>query len=351
MLAVSVVAFHYGPIVGLRMMSGHAAVEVFFAISGFYMAMILTSKYGDQLGAFYINRLLRLYPTYLIVLLMGWAWFLVSWAVIGHIPASSWVDVYKTMEMWPKFLLVFSNWSMVGNDVMSLFKYSPHAGFTFTDFQEDSPRGLQSVGYYRTISQAWTLGMEIWFYLMAPWLLRAGCRVVLTLAICSLLVRFSLLHYVGGYSALLFFPSQFCWFALGMMLFALMQSRYFRAPTLGITLGLLLMAVFVICAWEWLPVLGQIPAQLFLTGMVPWLFAGTRRWQLMEYLGNWSYSIYLVHTLVAAVLAAAFQISGGTTIIILSSVIAWGISRYIEGPVDRWRHTFIRRQRASMVSQ
>jgi len=46
------------------------AVEAFFIVSGFYMSLILTQKYGDKgLWLFYSNRLLRLYPLYLSMLL------------------------------------------------------------------------------------------------------------------------------------------------------------------------------------------------------------------------------------------------------------------------------------------
>ena len=45
---------------------GANAVEIFFVISGFYIAMILARSYSTNLG-FYKNRALRLYPIYYII--------------------------------------------------------------------------------------------------------------------------------------------------------------------------------------------------------------------------------------------------------------------------------------------
>ena len=51
------------------MIWGFDAVKIFFVISGFYMALILNEKYllkTDSYKLFITNRILRLYPLYLI---------------------------------------------------------------------------------------------------------------------------------------------------------------------------------------------------------------------------------------------------------------------------------------------
>ena len=52
-----------------KLIDGDAAVQCFFAISGFYMALVLGERYGDVRG-FYFNRALRLFPTYWAVVLL-----------------------------------------------------------------------------------------------------------------------------------------------------------------------------------------------------------------------------------------------------------------------------------------
>jgi len=44
-LAIAVVVYHSYKIFGLRMCGGQVAVETFYMISGFYMALILNEKY------------------------------------------------------------------------------------------------------------------------------------------------------------------------------------------------------------------------------------------------------------------------------------------------------------------
>lgn len=347
LLAVAVVAYHYGPIFGLQMMSGQVAVEIFFAISGFYMAMVLSGKYGSHVGAFYLNRFLRLYPTYLVVMLMVWAWFFVSWTAKGQMPPTSWVEAYSSMKFWQKAIIISSNWLVFGSDTLSLFSYSPHAGFAFTDFQEAAAGWPQSVGYYRTISQAWTLGMEFWFYLLVPLLMRAGNIVVIMLGLGSLTLRLWLADKVGGYSTMLFFPAQFCWFALGMLLHAFVKTPFFCAPSNRVTTVLLSIVVSVIAGWQIIPTKLQLPAELLLICMVPWLFSGTRDWRMMEAVGQWSYPVYLVHTLVGAVLSAALKICSGTVIVITSTLLAWAVCKWVERPIDCWRQSFLRQKKIS----
>ena len=73
LLALAVVVGHSWQIRGLSFVTPSFAVSIFFAISGFYMALVLNSKYDVSLRGsrlFWSNRLLRLFPTYWIVFLL-----------------------------------------------------------------------------------------------------------------------------------------------------------------------------------------------------------------------------------------------------------------------------------------
>jgi peptidoglycan/LPS O-acetylase OafA/YrhL len=61
----------------------------------------------------------------------------------------------------------------------------------------------------------------------------------------------------------------------------------------------------------------------------------------MEALGHWSYPIYLVHMLVAAVLAATMKISGGVAVSAAACLLAWLICRFIEQPVEQHRRRLL----------
>src|SRR5450759_1833879 len=73
LLALSVVAAHFGGIWNLRFVGGQVAVQSFYIISGFYMSLILNEKYvgkNKSYKLFITNRFLRLYPIYWTVLLL-----------------------------------------------------------------------------------------------------------------------------------------------------------------------------------------------------------------------------------------------------------------------------------------
>ena len=56
----------------MRLMGGVVAVQAFYIISGFYMALILNTKYVGA-GAYRVfigNRFLRIYPVYWVVLIL-----------------------------------------------------------------------------------------------------------------------------------------------------------------------------------------------------------------------------------------------------------------------------------------
>ena len=68
-------------------------------ISGFYMSLILRSKYRD-VGTFYLNRFLRLYPAYLLITVMTVVMFGATWLYLGKIPTNTWMLYYADMAPW-----------------------------------------------------------------------------------------------------------------------------------------------------------------------------------------------------------------------------------------------------------
>ena len=68
LLALSVVLAHVDLGTGPRLVGGVLAVQMFYLISGFLISFVLveTSNY-TSVRSFYVNRMLRLFPIYLVV--------------------------------------------------------------------------------------------------------------------------------------------------------------------------------------------------------------------------------------------------------------------------------------------
>lgn len=158
-LALSVAVSHAG--LWTPMNAAHA-VQLFFVISGYYMATGLAGTYKDRPLAFYANRALRLFPAYWVVALLTFAWLLAinyDWGAIhafrGKVPLSG--------------LIVLSNILLVGQDIVSLMQ----GGYT-----------------YLFVSPAWSIGMEIMFYALAPLLATLSTRklIVITSVLFAALI-------------------------------------------------------------------------------------------------------------------------------------------------------------------
>src|SRR5580692_4405555 len=99
-LALSVVAGHSGTtILGFNGIGAFYAVNFFFIISGFYMAMVLTEKYKTTPAVlFYKSRIFRLFPTYYIGLLLAVA--------VSH---KAIFDSFGTLDLSGKLFFIFQN--------------------------------------------------------------------------------------------------------------------------------------------------------------------------------------------------------------------------------------------------
>src|SRR3954467_14245222 len=85
-LAASVIAAHSSPILGIPMAGGLLSVQLFFMISGYYMALILETKYltkPDGYRLFLSNRFLRIFPSYFLILFLSIAFYTLSY-VLTH---------------------------------------------------------------------------------------------------------------------------------------------------------------------------------------------------------------------------------------------------------------------------
>ena len=172
-LLAAAVVFHHSTIPWeAPMVDGHQAVRLFYIISGFYMALILDRKYPhtrEGVRLFYSNRALRIFPMYWLVLTVSAIFYGAAWAWMGNRPER--LGWYQPLieAGHGTFLagLGVSQLTLVGLDWFNCFDFQG----ANLDLGGRIPGG-RSAGFLCLVPQAWTLAVELSFYLFAPWITR-----------------------------------------------------------------------------------------------------------------------------------------------------------------------------------
>ncbi|WZB73776.1 acyltransferase family protein [Achromobacter insuavis] len=207
LLALSVVLDHLGGGTTDWLVGGRLAVQLFYVISGFLISYVLTATdhYRGAPGRFYANRALRLYPVYLAVAALTLLAYLGGGAAFWR--------VYDGLPLAATLFLALSNLLILGQDWLMFFGIDQGAlAFTGSFARSDVPlyQGL-------LVPQAWTLGVEMSFYLIAPYVLHSPRRLLVLLA-ASLALRAVLITSGIGLSdpwTYRFFPTELALFLAG----------------------------------------------------------------------------------------------------------------------------------------
>jgi len=344
-LALCVVAEHSGAF-PFPTHSGTQAVQLFFLISGFHMSLI-QDRYPTAVG-FWRSRFLRIFPA---------AWVALAVAVAISVASGLWRGHWLFLRDWPTVrehygwagavLAGLSNITLLFQDwVMFL---SQGAGQTL-HFTADCFGSEHPLHKLLVFPQMWSVGLELSFYLLVPFLWRKSTPWLFALVALSTGLR--LFAYLGlGWTHdpwdYRFFPFEIGIFLLGMACQRLGRNArplsespfWLRTP--------LLVAVFAGVGWvqrqaevaasPWAD-LAAIPLWAM---FLPTLFATTRNCRRDRFLGGLSFPVYLVH-LLAIPVAIRFAPPGGGLVGPLSAAIslflAWLLWRWVERPVDRLRH-------------
>lgn len=295
LLALSVVLDHLGGGMTDWLVGGRLAVQLFYVISGFLISYVLTATdhYRGAPGRFYANRALRLYPVYLAVAA------LTLLAYLGG-GAAFWA-VYDGLPPGATLFLALSNLLILGQDWLMFFGIEHGAlAFTGSFARSDVPlyQGL-------LVPQAWTLGVEMSFYLIAPFVLHSPRRMLVLLA-ASLALRAALIASgigLGDPWTYRFFPTELALFLAGSLSHQVLLPRWQawsqRAAWLP-ELGTGLLALYVLVHFSiGLPhTLRDGLAVLLFAALLPLAFLFQSRHRLDKMIGELSYPIYICHALV-----------------------------------------------------
>ena len=323
------------PVLGLHPLHPYFAVQLFFVVSGFYMALVFDRKYGTADGGtrlFWLNRAARLLPAYWVVciatligtqVLPNNRAFVVEALNGACRPAGSLYDVAMLG------LLVFTNLTLVAQDLVEFFQFCgrPASGFLL-------------------VSQAWTVGMEVWFYLLTPLLVRLQPRALILLAVASFGVRIALsLSDLPFYPwQQRFMPAELMFFVLGILAYRTRDSwpRLRSHPTVtgGVALAILLVVSAGI-GWIVTPpqpgILAATVLGLVMFALVPPVFGLTATWRFDRTIGDLSYPIYLWHIFVGVFVEPIHRDPSGLLYVGITLALAVLTVVAVEYPAERWR--------------
>lgn len=143
-LAMSVVAFHLTaqlPSIGML------AVNGFYTVSGFLITLILRETYSTDSKAFFINRVLRLYPAYLTCVVTALA--LHALAPQSRMFHQSWANAMQPGDIWGNALMV--PWAFLSDDSL------PPNVLNLRFLWVEKAR-------YRLVPSSWSVAVEIVCY-------------------------------------------------------------------------------------------------------------------------------------------------------------------------------------------
>ncbi len=335
LLALAVAASHVDyRIAGLN--PGVSAVVGFYLISGYVMAGLLQRHYPTpaQAAGFYADRAVRLMPQYLFYALLTLLWYRLT----PQLPDNASLRYFLQAAASP--VEYFNNLLVVP---LNYYMWNGSDRFTL-------------------IPPAWSLGAEIQFYLLAPFLLGVAQRwcgllrplflLTLGLAVCA--VALALAAKINsdwfGYRLL---PGVLTYFFLGAILYHLQQVQ---RPVWHLLVPVLCLALVA----AWLahrhgslqhPYNQEVLLGLVLVLPLLCLLARRRRTRWDDLAGDISYGVFLNHFFIFwAIFPQGVPLSRLPVFLALCIGLAWLSQRWIERPCLGWRQRWRRGKSPSIMS-
>jgi peptidoglycan/LPS O-acetylase OafA/YrhL len=353
LLAISVVIEHSSDLFGIHLIGGQIAVQSFFIISGFYMALVLNEKYigiNNSYTLFISNRLIRLFPIYWIVLILTILYAIIATTYSNgaqHGRLFAYFEHYQDMGIFSFIFLIFTNIFIFLQDLIVFLGINISSGNLFftSNFHETTPP-LYS---FLLVPQAWSIGIEITFYLIAPFIARKNIKFIVILLLLSVCTRYILS--INGLSedpwSYRFFPSELAFFLLGILSYKIYNLRIIKKIKPKYLILILTSIITITLSYEFLSFANKIYAYFALVFLsIPFIFQLTKNWKLDTQLGELSYPIYISHILILAIiryLNITFLHNLSFTLIIFSIIFSILITITVTNKVEVLRQRRVKK--------
>jgi peptidoglycan/LPS O-acetylase OafA/YrhL len=348
-LALLVVYYHAGGFAAPGLLpDGLTAVQLFYVISGFYMALVLNEKYRtpDMNWTFYTNRFFRLWPSMMVVAaLTVLSFVLLDKVMLYHLEMGlrPFLDYLRTLPTAALAIVAITNVTVIGQDWVWFMGFDP-AGIAWSATQMDPQRNGAS---FMINHPTFTVAIEATFYLVSPFVVRRSAALAIGLCAAGFLYHIAI--YLAGLDRYMW---SYHFFASGAYFYFLGVCAYKAYAVLGrlpadspasrmlprLEPALYALAlVGALLAWNVVRA-PSLSMALILAVVLPFLFRRTRRNAFDRKVGELSYGVYLIHFPLYLVL---LDTVGGRAVLPLTATlaVAGAILLYIaiEAPIDRWR--------------
>jgi peptidoglycan/LPS O-acetylase OafA/YrhL len=343
LLATSVVLFHSGIPSGYNIANSTVAVLSFFIISGFYMAFILDKKYkgpGSSL-LFISNRFLRIFPLYWTILLI----------TLGFV-----------------FLKLYFHLGSEDNAIIHYLRYSPNllSPAFYKDLINLIIRNITlilSLDYFRVnnsqpgyllIPQAWTLQLELLFYLLVPFIMKMSKKIFIVFLLIYLVGFFGFIvpNQLIPPTLTFAFLSNLLFFLLGVISYRFIFNFYNTKKIKPLISKMLFVSFLAYLIFYNLiptkfPILAlnidDFPYYLLLIFALPAIFIQTSSNAADNFIGKLSYPVYITHLFIVKLLSNlglnSTWLVTSTLVLFITLYVSYLAIKFIDNPIDNFRQS------------
>ena len=231
-------------------------------------------------------------------------------------------------------LLITLNFTILGQEVLSFFSHV-----------QDGPALIFNpeggiLSQFIFIPQAWSIGMEFWFYLLAPFLFKLRNKQIVIIIIILVTLKYLFLNefsnsYNWKYRVHFF---ELVYFLLGGISYKLIKIKKLNQLTRKLIFMMLIIYIVSINLFTDNLII-KWGTYLVFSLAIPVIFRLTSKSKIDKFLGDLSYPLYIIHILIIAV-SREFNITSvelRVVFIILLSILISYILNKILNPIEKYR--------------
>jgi peptidoglycan/LPS O-acetylase OafA/YrhL len=371
LFAMSVVIVHSRLKEGEFLIGSTLALKAFFVFSGFFMAFVLQEKYFKKKHAymtFIRSRFLRIYPSYWIVLFLT-----ICVVVITRFDSHTINWYYDLLAGYATHLndlnivtlvyFILTNLFIFGQDLVVFLGLNTSNGTLFftSNFWITNP----AVAHFLFLPQCWFLALNLYFYVLAPFIVKRSVRFLSLLILISLAIRVLLQNMGLNYDPWTdrLFPSEFVFFLFGIISYKFYTKIKNVQITPIISLGIFILGLLGTVFYYQIPPLlvsdnPPIPGNtlndwiylIVLSILMPFIFKFTKHNQFDTWLGKLSYAIFISHFIIIETIRRYEGVWGirypDLTMVLSTIVISIVLMSYIIAPIEKFRTGVVRNAEA-----